>query len=308
MQLMESERLAAAEAAALRWRRVAGTLSCHHTGVGPTGGFCPRSMTTGGDAGCLPKKLASRLGLLFANSSVLDYGCGMGRYGHFFTAHAPTVRWTGVDGAEGVEETTKGHVRFAELTDPLPSAIRRLGPAPWDYVLSIEVAEHIARRDEPTFLHSLASSARAGIVVSWARLGQGGTAHINCQASDYVVCAMALLGWERDESTERWLASSVGRHLHDCGWLRTTLLAFRPRPRREAALCGAAEAAGTAAGSLFPCALPVTPSRTFAAAYLRATRTRCPYVRDGCNSTTYPYSLESVLAPKSSHLLEDLEG
>ena len=45
-------------------------------------------------------------------------------------------------------------------------------------------------------------------------------------------------------------------------------------------------------------------ARTFAAAYLRATRTRCPYVRDGCNSTTYPYSLESVLAPKSSHLLD----
>ena len=75
----------------------------------PTGGYCltPTKRNVGGNY-FLPKHLAAELGAQFAGSSVLDLGCGIGQYGTYFAMHHPAVRWTGVDGAERVEESTAG--------------------------------------------------------------------------------------------------------------------------------------------------------------------------------------------------------
>lgn len=272
-------RLVAAEESALRWRTEAGRIACRY-GAATGGGFCNHSATLAGDAGCMPTRLAARLGTLFANASVLDLGCGLGRYGRYFRAHSPDVRWVGVDGADGIEQTSRGHVRFAELTDPLPTRIRDLG-APWDYAMSLEVAEHVARQYEPRLLHTLATSATRGVILSWARLGQGGTSHVNCQPAEYVACAMGLLGWQRDEATERHLRSAVGRHLHDCGWLRTSIVAFTRAPYHHASTL-----------SMLP--LPPVPTREFTATYLALTAKACPYVPDGCDTGKYKYDLSRV--------------
>lgn len=177
----------------MRWRKEAGILSCQYRGVGPTGGFClDASKKLLGDAGCLAQPLASQLALLFANGSVIDVGAGAGTYGKFFSKHARSVRWVGVDGAENVEEASNRRVRFAEVTEPFPTSIRALGDAadrsPWRWAMSLEVGEHIERLREPLFMHNLASLAKEGVVLSWARLGQGGTAHVNCQVQHFLWC------------------------------------------------------------------------------------------------------------------------
>lgn len=316
-------RLLVLEEAAARWRKEVGQLSCRYLGVGPSGGFCldPKKKLSG-DAGCLPKGLAMQLGVLFSNSSVLDFGAGAGMYGRYFARHAPSVRWVGVDGAEGVEEATEGHVRFAELTDPLPSWIRALGVSPppssaahtnmqaasssattssfmassfmapsWDYVMSLEVGEHVAREREAYFVHNLASSARRGIVLSWARLGQGGTDHVNCQSTAAIACAMRLLGWQRDAPTQQRLRAMIGRHAHDCGWLRTSLQVFRPTPcpTPPPPKSGGAVTSSSGRHGAPLCPLPAAATREFVASYLEATRASCPYVRDGCNTTRFKY-------------------
>jgi hypothetical protein len=55
---------------------------------------------------------------------VVDLGCGQGQYGRYFRRHAPSVEWLGVDGAEGVEFATGGFVRFADLSNGLPSSLQ----------------------------------------------------------------------------------------------------------------------------------------------------------------------------------------
>ena len=254
--------------------------SCRATGRNPAGGFCLGEralLAKGADAGCVPPKLALALGHLFANASVLDVGTGSGRYGAAFARHSPTVHWVGVDGADGVEEQTGGRVRFADLTVPLPRAGVLGGPLRpgFDFAMSIEVGEHIPRPQEPAFMHNLARAARRGVVLSWARLGQSGTHHVNCQHTRYVACAMRLLGWAHDAPTqERLRAAVVGNQLRHCYWLRTTVQAFKP-----AAACEPSAL----------CPLPPTPTPAFSEAYLRATRDMCPFVHDGCNRTRHPW-------------------
>ena len=318
---MSNELLLVLEEAAARWRKQAGELSCKFRGVGPTGGFClDPAKKLSGDAGCMPVKLAARLGNLFYNKSVLDFGAGAGLYGRYFAKHAPTVRWVGVDGADNVEVATDGRVRFAELTDVLPSWIHAAAAgtptsmshaiastrhassthasssrqASFDWAMSLEVGEHVARSAEPRFMHNLVSSSREGIVLSWARLGQGGTDHVNCQSTAYVACAMRLLGWANDEPTQQRLRAAVGRHFHDCGWLRTSLQVFRPlAPWTTPADCARASASGAGGGADDPalCPLPAAPTRRFIQAYHRATRSSCPHTVEGCNTTLFPYDM-----------------
>jgi hypothetical protein len=65
--------------------------------------------------------------------SVLDFGAGVGQYGHALRAIDTRHRWRGFDGAGNVEEFTNGLVRFADLSIPI-----WLAPAA-DIVLCLEV-------------------------------------------------------------------------------------------------------------------------------------------------------------------------
>ena len=176
--------LQTSETAARSWRRAAGEMSCAIRRRGPTGGFClsKQRLRIGGNS-CLPLGMAALLTRHFSNKSVLDLGCGVGQYGHSFSAN-PSIRWHGVDGAERVEEVTGGHVEFAELTDGVPRHLRALK---WDWVISIEVAEHVPREGEAAFMRSvMMPQPTEGVLLSWAGLGQsdGGTGarHVNCQS------------------------------------------------------------------------------------------------------------------------------
>lgn len=70
---------------------------------------------------------------------------------------------------------------------PAPANARRwrcLAPtlgARYDWVLSLEVAEHLPRSMEPVFVFNLDRHAKEGVVLSWARKGQGGSHHVNEQ-------------------------------------------------------------------------------------------------------------------------------
>ena len=215
----------AAEADAIWWRKEAGRLSCEQRGIGPTGGFCMiGEKAAGGTNGCLPTGVASRLASLFAHRSVVDLGCGVGQYGRYFKENASNVHWVGVDGAEMVEEATNGLVRFADLSVGLPSwLVRSKRP---DWVMSIEVIEHVPREHEAAFLFNLISlRPREGILLSWARPSQPGFHHVNCQTIEYASCVMSAAGYQADEPLSTELRS-IAEH-SECRWLRRTLMAFR---------------------------------------------------------------------------------
>ena len=190
-------RLQRLELEAQRWRKEVGRLSCKYESQGPTGGFCMYGGRPPNAGGTDDEYMALLVGIL-ANSTVLDVGCGVGNYGRYFSQHAPTVKWTGVDGSEGIEEATSGFVRFADLAAVgLPRSLRQ---TPWDWTLSMQVAEHIPPRAEAAFMHTLVRHARHGVILGWAGLAQQGVGHANSQPVEYVRCAMRYAGFTHDNS------------------------------------------------------------------------------------------------------------
>ena len=235
---------------------------CKRHGVTRTGGFCANKKSD--PSLCTSVGLARTLAQLLSGSSVLDLGCGRGGYGRYFAANAPSVRWLGLDGAEGIEEVTDGFVSFADLSNGvLPPAAHR----PWEWVMSLEVAEHLTRAAEPSFVHQLVSRATKGVLLSWAApLGPAGWHHINCQSAVYVECAMAQVGLQLSANLTDHLRRAVALGPPPrCPWLKSTLLAFAP-------------IAPSTPSPLLP--LPPAPSAEWSSRYLSVTQCRCPFRRE----------------------------
>ena len=276
-------RLEAEETNYIRWRRHAGALACDLSGSGPSGGFCLNSgQRKRGGNHMMAHALADLLAELLVNATVLDVGAGLGQYGQYFESHAPSVRWTGIDGAENIELVTGGRVGFADIADGLPPALRRR----FDWVMSIEAAEHVPRVNEAALMHALVAHARHGIILSWAGLGhEAGLNHANCQSREYVTCAMAALGMFPDASLTRRLADAAVQGKASLPWLRGSLGAYRPTHESVATpgKAASAEVASLRRHMGFP-----LPTAQFGARYEAFTRRHCGYERHGCNATRFP--------------------
>lgn len=211
------------------WRKEAGKLACRLNGIGPTGGFC-RSKEQPRAAGgfWLAKNLIHEMGTYFSSTpgaTVLDLGCGLGQYGKYLQEVFPQLTWLGLDGSEQIEEATNGFVKFTDLSNDLPLDYQH----PWTFVMSIEVAEHLPRSMEPHFVYNVVKWAQKGIVMSWAKVGQGGHHHVNCQSKEYVHCAMRLLGFESDESLKARMVEAASKDTK-LPHLKSTVDVFVPIP------------------------------------------------------------------------------
>jgi hypothetical protein len=148
-------------------RKAHGTLSCKCNGIGPTGGFCldkDRVHVGGNNLWC--KKLAKELRRLFHQQSVYDFGAGLGWYGKALLANDSdgysVANYKAFDGAENLDLIyPDGFVKHLDLAQPvyLP---------PKDWVLSLEVGEHIPAVHEKIFINNLHRHNKKGIVLSWA--------------------------------------------------------------------------------------------------------------------------------------------
>ena len=196
------------------WRRRAAALSCKENGIGPTGGFCVTKevLAVGGnnymDSGVV-KHFCDVAG---RNASVLDLGCGVGHYAGPLRACGLT--WRGYDGADNIEEATGGRVAFADVTAPL-----HLDTADW--VVALEVGEHLPEAFAETFLDNIARHAKRGALLSWAVPGQDGHHHVNNRPNSWVVERMAARGFRLDEAT-----STAMRGASQLPWMKNTAMLF----------------------------------------------------------------------------------
>ncbi|KAI9004553.1 hypothetical protein DFJ74DRAFT_693703 [Hyaloraphidium curvatum] len=148
---------------------------------------------------------------------VLDLGAGVGQYGHYFAQRNASFSWRGVDGALNGPEFTRGFVAHAELSVPI--AVRS---EPFDWVMSLEVAEHLPKKAEPVFLDNVARHAACGAVISWAVPGQGGHGHLNERPASYVAERMKELGFVDVPE-----ATADARKAAKYWWLQRTAWVFR---------------------------------------------------------------------------------
>jgi cyclopropane fatty-acyl-phospholipid synthase-like methyltransferase len=150
---------------------------------------------------------------IFNGKSVVDLGAGLGHYGVILSKVAgTTVDWVGYDGAINVQGATDGLVRFMDLTQPHAADERPCVAGDW--VMSLEVAEHIPVEHTDAFLRNVRCHAREGAVISWALPTQrGGLGHVNMREEKDAIEAVEKLGFKVDwDLTNRTRASATLPH------------------------------------------------------------------------------------------------
>ena len=121
--------------------------------------------------------------------SVVDFGCGGGHYVEYLNENG--IYSFGFDANRKVTTFTDGLCGVLDLRSffILPEKLKA------DWVISFDVGEHISKEFEENFITTLHENNKKGIVLSWARKGQRGNGHVNCQDQDYLKEIFNRLGY-----------------------------------------------------------------------------------------------------------------
>ncbi len=146
--------------------------------------------------------------------TVVDFGCGMGDY--VKALRASGIDCEGYDGNPDTFQMSGGVAGVKDLSKPFDLQKK------FDWVLSLEVGEHLPKVYETIFIENLHRHNAKGIVLSWALEGQGGDGHFNEQNNDYVKKVMAQYGYVNDQEAENEL-----RRQSTLPWFKNTIMVFR---------------------------------------------------------------------------------
>ena len=142
-----------------------------------------------------------------------SFGDGPGMYKKLLTEAGQVSSYDAFDGAPFTENTTEGRCQFLDLSVPIYHLEDK-----YDWIISTEVAEHIPKKFEKFYLDNLTRYAKEGIIMSWAKLGQGGHSHVNNQDLSYVKAQMEARGFRLDQKQ-----SDVIRNQSTFAWLKDNL-------------------------------------------------------------------------------------
>jgi hypothetical protein len=144
----------------------------------------------------------------------VDMGAGDGSYVKYFNACG--IVTDGYDGNPHSPALSDNLVKVADLSQPVNLE------KTYDWVLSLEVGEHIPAQYEAAFIDNLDRHNTKGIILSWAVEGQGGYGHFNCRNNDYIKKVMASHGYVNDVDAENAI-----RSVAVLSWFKNTIMVFR---------------------------------------------------------------------------------
>lgn len=149
-------------------------------------------------------------------SSINDFGAGVGQYKDAILRERPDVEWNAYDGAGNTYEYTKGFVNYFDLTLPLdlPKA---------DWVLSLEVGEHIPSTHEGMVIRNLHHHNCKGVILSWGVVGQRGHSHVNNHSNNYIISLFKELGYTEDLNLKEKLRNPDDNY----DWFVGSVMVFR---------------------------------------------------------------------------------
>ncbi len=145
--------------------------------------------------------------------SIADFGCGHGKYTKLFDTE---IKTDGFDGNPNTEALTNGLCKVLDLSLTFDSKKK------YDWIMSLEVGEHIPKEFEGSFLWNLHNNNTQGIVLSWAIPGQGGNGHFNEQSNEYIKDKFKALGYENDLEAEKFLREKATHW-----WFKNTIMVFK---------------------------------------------------------------------------------
>jgi len=159
--------------------------------------------------------LAAGIDFLFSPQVTVDLGCGDGQYCKIFDCYG----WPCVVGYEGTSDIDKiavyKRIFDMDLSEDLQNQIK------FDFVLCLEVGEHIPKERESVFIDNVCSFVDKDLVISWAVPGQGGRGHFNEQTNEYVIGQFESRGLVHHKETESRL-----REYASFSYFKNTLMVF----------------------------------------------------------------------------------
>ena len=166
------------------------------------------------------------------NCTMYDIGAGVGQFGNLIESERANIEYNGFDGGNNIESfcgkviKLRGQHNFLVpkilcwIDAGIPIKLDKK-----DWVLSIEVGEHIEKSKESVFLDNLVTLSTKGVILSWAVKGQRGYQHINCQNNNYIIGEMKIRGMEYNEQISNLLRKVV--HMSGINmWLQNTIMIF----------------------------------------------------------------------------------
>lgn len=146
--------------------------------------------------------------------NVIDFGCGNG----FIVKRLlkKGVFAQGFDGNPFTNQLSSGLCDIHDLVD-----IRKFDNN-FDWVLCMEVGQHIPEKYENNFIENINLNNTKGVIISWAPEERGGIAHINCRESGYVRSIFEKFDYYNDIDTEINLRNSTDK----MSPLRNSLMVF----------------------------------------------------------------------------------
>ena len=146
--------------------------------------------------------------------TLVDLGCGDGKYTKFFIENG--IKTQGYDGNPYTPLITEGLCKVLDLSEP-----HMFNPR-YDWVLSLEVGEHIPKKFESIYIDNLVNNCEFGLILSWAVVGQAGTGHVNCQNNDYVVERFRERGLKHVKGLGAQFRADA-----QISWFKNTIMVFR---------------------------------------------------------------------------------
>ena len=160
-------------------------------------------------------KLSDKLVQIFNTNTVVDLGCGMGHY--VDNLRNNNIECDGYDGNPNTVELIKGVCNIINLAFKFNLAKK------YNWVLCLEVGEHIPEEYEKTFIENIHSHNINGIVLSWGIPGQTGYGHVNCKSNEYVKNIFVNeLNYTNDIILENELRESA-----TFGWFKNSITVFK---------------------------------------------------------------------------------
>jgi hypothetical protein len=194
-----------------------GQLTCENSSkeVSINGGWCSKISGTNSIQHVTDKILVITLSNFLKGKTVASFGDGPGLYKKLILEKREVKLYDSFDGAPYCEETTDGRVQFLDLSVPIYHLKK------YDWIVSLEVAEHIPQEYESIYLDNLVRHATQGIILSWSRIGQGGHSHVNNRNFDYVKQQVEKRGFKHDLTS-----SNVLKNGTNLSWIRNNVNVF----------------------------------------------------------------------------------
>jgi len=145
------------------------------------------------------------------HTTIVDFGAGGGRYCDFLNKTGEYC-CAAYDGTSNVVELSKGMVQTQRLDEYFDLGRK------FDWVMCLEVAEHIPKEAEEILLGNLRRHAEIGLILSWSEHGDG--PHQNAKPWEEVKGVMEASGFVLDMAASSRLRPQIA-------WMRGAVHVFR---------------------------------------------------------------------------------